>query len=89
MYVSLNCFFLSSVCVVVLSNTFLFHLETHSHTTRLSHLFKNVKKKKKMKLNYVSIAFSITHSRVLAWRILGTGEPGGLPSMGSHRVGHD
>ena len=30
-----------------------------------------------------------THSRVLAWRILGTGEPGGLPSMGSHRVGHD
>ena len=30
-----------------------------------------------------------THSRVLAWRILGTVEPGGLPSMGSHRVGHD
>ena len=30
-----------------------------------------------------------THSRVLAWRISGTGEPGGLPSMGSHRVGHD
>ena len=29
-----------------------------------------------------------THSRVLAWRIPGT-EPGGLPSMGSHRVGHD
>ena len=27
--------------------------------------------------------------RVLAWRIPGTGEPGGLPSMGSHRVGHD
>ena len=27
------------------------------------------------------------HSRVLAWRIPGTGEPGGLPSMGSHRVG--
>ena len=27
-----------------------------------------------------------THSSVLAWRILGTGEPGGLPSMGSHRV---
>ena len=26
---------------------------------------------------------------VLAWRIPGTGEPGGLPSMGSHRVGHD
>ena len=30
-----------------------------------------------------------THSSVLAWRILGTGEPGGLPSMGSHRVRHD
>ena len=30
-----------------------------------------------------------THSSVLAWRILGMGEPGGLPSMGSHRVGHD
>ena len=29
------------------------------------------------------------HSIVLAWRIPGTGEPGGLPSMGSHRVGHD
>ena len=30
-----------------------------------------------------------THSSVLAWRIPGTGEPGGLLSMGSHRVGHD
>ena len=30
-----------------------------------------------------------THSSVLAWRITGMGEPGGLPSMGSHRVGHD
>ena len=29
------------------------------------------------------------HSSVLAWRILGTGEPGGIPSMGSHRVGHN
>ena len=29
------------------------------------------------------------HSSVLAWRIPGTGDPGGLPSMGSHRVGHD
>ena len=31
----------------------------------------------------------VTHSSVLAWRIPGTGEPGRLPSMGSHRVGHD
>ena len=30
-----------------------------------------------------------THSRVLAWWIPGTGEPGGLPSMGSHRVEHN
>ena len=30
-----------------------------------------------------------THSGVLAWRLPGTGEPGGLASMGSHRVGHD
>ena len=30
-----------------------------------------------------------THSSVLAWRIPGTGEPGGLPSMGLHRVRHD
>ena len=30
-----------------------------------------------------------THSSVLAWRIPGTGKPAGLPSMGSHRVGHD
>ena len=29
------------------------------------------------------------HSSVLAWRIPGMGEPGGLPSMGSHRVRHD
>ena len=30
-----------------------------------------------------------THSSVLAWRIPGTGVPGRLPSVGSHRVGHD
>ena len=31
----------------------------------------------------------VTHSSVLAWRIPGMGEPGGLTSVGSHRVGHD
>ena len=31
----------------------------------------------------------VTHSSVPAWRIPGTGEPGGPPSMGSHRVKHD
>ena len=30
-----------------------------------------------------------THSSVLSWRIPGMAEPGGLPSMGSHKVGHD
>ena len=30
-----------------------------------------------------------THSSVLGWRIPGTGKPGGLPSMGSHRIGHN
>ena len=29
------------------------------------------------------------HSSILAWKIPGMGEPGGLPSMGSHKVGHD
>ena len=41
---------------------------------------------------YISIHLEkemATHSSVVAWRIPGMGEPGGLPSMGSHRVGHD
>ena len=38
----------------------------------------------------ILISFSVaTHSSVLAWRVPGTGEPGGLPSVGSHGVGHD
>ena len=38
---------------------------------------------------FLTTSTTWTHSSVLAWRIPGTGEPGGLPSMGSHRVGHD
>ena len=38
---------------------------------------------------YMCVCFILSCSIVLAWRIPGTGEPGGLPSMGSHRVGHD
>ena len=34
-------------------------------------------------------AIKATHSSVLAWRTPGTAGPGGLPSMGSHRLGHD
>ena len=53
--------------------------------------------KSRTRLCYFTFHFSLsclekemaTHSSVLAWRISGTGEPGGLPSMGSHRVGHD
>ena len=40
-------------------------------------------------LEKVIVPSMATHSRVLTWRIPGTGELGGLPSMGSHRVGHD
>ena len=40
-------------------------------------------------LSRVTVKEMATHSSVLAWRISGTEEPGGLPSMGSHRVGHD
>ena len=38
--------------------------------------------------NYLTLLLA-THSSVLAWRIPGTGEPGGLLSLGSHRVRHD
>ena len=39
--------------------------------------------------NIFWVFYHQVHSSVLAWRIPGTGEPGGLPSMGTHRVGHD
>ena len=53
--------------------------------------------KSRTRLSYFTFTFHFhalekemaTHSSVLAWRIPGTGELGGLPSMGSHRVGHD
>ena len=38
---------------------------------------------------YVWVSRLETHSSILAWRIPGTEEPSGLPSVGSHRVGHD
>ena len=41
------------------------------------------------KLWYIMEKAMAPHSSTLAWRIPGTGEPGGLPSMRSHRVGHD
>ena len=53
--------------------------------------------KSQTRLSYVTFIFHFhalekemaSHSSVLAWRIPGTGEPGGLPSMGSQRVQHD
>ena len=53
--------------------------------------------KSRMRLSYFTFTFHFhalekemaTHSSVLAWRIPGKGQPGGLPSMGSHGVGHD
>ena len=50
--------------------------------------------KSRTRLSDFTFTFSLvkemaTHSSVLAWRIPGTGEPGGLPSVGSHRVGHN
>ena len=56
--------------------TFLFHA-----------LKKETEKKKKKKKGKKKE--TATHSSVLAWRIPGTREPGGLPSMGSHRVSHN
>ena len=53
---------------------------------QLSHLYMTTGKNK----YWVEVEKEMaTHSSVLAWRILGIGEPGGLPSTGSHRVGHD
>ena len=53
--------------------------------------------KSRTRLSYFTFTFHfhklekemVSHSSILAWRIPGTGEPGGLPTMGSHRVGHD
>ena len=41
------------------------------------------------RMNWLDLLAVQRHSSVLAWRIPGTGEPGGLPSMRLHRVGHD
>ena len=41
------------------------------------------------RLSNFTLTFHLTHFSVLAWRIPGMAEPGGLPSMGSHRVGYD
>ena len=75
------------------------NLENSAVATGLENVFIPIPKKGNAKecSNYCTIALIshvlekevATHSSLLSWRIPGMGEPGGLPSMGSHRVGHD
>ena len=54
-----------------------------------SHAFLRMPRKCNFHKTFPEEKVMATHSSVLAWRIPGTGEPDGLPSLGSHRVGHD
>ena len=63
--------------------------ETEDELKSLLMRVKEESEKADLKLNIQLEKEIATHSSVLAWRIPGTGKPGGLPSMGSHRVGHD
>ena len=60
-------------------------LHTHTHTRGWG----EVERSSSTSLLLVVISTLSTHSSVLAWRILGMAEPGGQPSMGLHRVGHN
>ena len=62
------------------------HKKIGHNWSKLAHTHKNPHNHP-VSWSYLNV--SATHSSVLAWRIPGTGEPGGLLSMGSHRVGHD
>ena len=69
---------------------FLKYLEdSHLHMTSLANKMRVRVIWVSSRETFNSLCSVFTHSSVLAWRIPGTGEPGGLPSMGSHRVGHD
>ena len=57
-----------------------------AHVSSLKNFFYGSENLEAMKISNPRMA---TYSSVLAWRIPGTAEPGGLPSMGSHRVRHD
>ena len=71
-----HCLYLPGFYLVLLSDTPEGALKS-SHSFAASSIYSKREKE------------TATHSSVLAWRIPGMGEPGGLPSMGSHRVGHD
>ena len=79
---TLKLFFLEGICLPrkTCSNIFFFLATQHGGSSPIrdrTHHFHALEKE------------TATHSSVLAWRVAGTGKPGGLPSMGSHRVGHD
>ena len=65
---------MKNICIIKIEN----RLDEESDTTEQLHFQFHALEKE-----------MATHSSVLAWRIPGTGEPGGRPSMGSHRVRHD
>jgi len=72
---------------LLLCSRFLQHRErahTYTHTHHCGSAFVNSSSLERCEEKEMA-----THSGVLACRIPGMGEPGGLPSMGSHRVGHD
>ena len=57
------------------------YIYTHTHIYIYIYIYREREREREKEM--------ATHSSFLAWRIPGTGEPGGLPSVGSHRVGHD
>ena len=83
--------------VFLLSNCRERTMAPHSSTLAMSHSQGHEVAKSRTRLSDFTLTFHFhalekempTHSSVLAWRIPGMGEPGGLLSMGSHRVGHD
>ena len=61
--------------------------KTHAPHYSLQHFLQKLGHRSSLDVHWVKAM--APHSSVLAWKIPGTGEPGGLPSMESHRVGHD
>ena len=75
-------FFLLNIMLIMIQSL------VYSRYVRLTDFEGNQYTFKKVIIIYMEKAMA-PHSSTLAWRIPGTAEPGGLPSMGSHRVGHD
>ena len=79
--------------IVTISNTFAMKVKTDDSFFSISGSI-HFPKPSVLKATVAEVMLGLcsevaAHSRVLAWRTPGTGEPGGLPSMGSHSVGHD